>query len=218
MKLENIRTIFFDYDGTLHDSTYLYVPAFKKAYDFLVKEGYAKKKNWKIEEITQWIGYNPAIMWKEFMPSLSEDLRNYCSNIITEEMSSLIELGHPKLYEGSTEVLGYLKSKGYTLVLLSNCKKTYLDGHSKFFSLENYFDRLICSQEFNYLPKYEILSSIKSDYSGEMVLVGDRKQDIESGLKNNMFTIGCSYGFGLEEDLIEANIRINDIRELMNLF
>jgi len=35
-QLEGIKTIYFDYDGTLHNSNKIYAPAFRKAYDFLV--------------------------------------------------------------------------------------------------------------------------------------------------------------------------------------
>ena len=34
--------IIFDYDGTLHETLYIYKPAFLKAYDWLVKNGYAE--------------------------------------------------------------------------------------------------------------------------------------------------------------------------------
>ena len=31
--------IIFDYDGTLHNSIKIYGPAFRKAYEYLIKEG-----------------------------------------------------------------------------------------------------------------------------------------------------------------------------------
>ena len=50
-----------------------------------------------------------------------------------------------------------------------------------------------------------------------MVIVGDRRQDIEAGEKNNLITIGCRYGFGDWEELKEADYIIDDIRELEKL-
>ncbi|MCD8506009.1 MAG: hypothetical protein LRY37_02510 [Alkalibacterium thalassium] len=42
--LSHVRTIIFDYDGTLHDSSKIYIPAFKRAYDYLVKNNKAEEK------------------------------------------------------------------------------------------------------------------------------------------------------------------------------
>ncbi|QAA34788.1 HAD family hydrolase [Clostridium manihotivorum] len=217
LKFEKIKTIFFDYDGTLHNSIKIYGPAFRKAYDFLIENGYAEERQWTDREISYWLGFNPSDMWREFMPSLSDNIRDKASKIIAGEMKSLIESGKPELYEGAIETLEYLKDKHIKLVFISNCKIYYRDCHEKLFNLDNYFEELACSEEYDYIPKYEILNIIKKSYPKEMVIVGDRKQDIEAGRKNRIFTIGCSYGFGLPGELDDADIIINDISDLRKL-
>lgn len=213
----NIRTIFFDYDGTLHNSIHIYSPAFTKAYDFLVKEGAADMRNWTNKEISYWLGFNPQDMWKNFMPNLCDDLRQQCSNIISEEMKSLMNQGKSILYEGAIETLEYLKSKEYHLIFISNCKTYYKECHTSLFNLDYYFESMVCSDDFAFIPKAEILSKIKSLYPEEMVIIGDRKQDIDAGKKNNIYTIGCSYGFALNGELNDADIIINNILELKQL-
>lgn len=212
--LENIRTIFFDYDGTLHDSIKIYAPAFQKAYDYLVKEGFAENKKWSDKEISYWLGFNPQEMWSTFMPNLSDKIRHQCSNMIGEEMSLQIEKGKPVLYEGALEMLQYLKSKGYHLVFISNCKTYYKECHCNLFQLDRYFESLVCSEEYNFISKDEILSMIKPKYPEEMVIVGDRKQDIEAGKNNNIYTIGCTYGYALNGELEDANLLIHSIKDL----
>lgn len=214
IKFNNIKTIFFDYDGTLHNSINIYAPAFRKAYRFLTEEGLAEKREWTDKEISYWLGFNPEEMWRTFMPKLSEELRKKCSNIISDEMTAQIDKGKPTLYEGSQETLEYLKSKGYHLVFISNCKVYYKDCHNKLFNLDRYFENLICSDDYNFIPKSDILKAIKHNYQEEMVIVGDRKQDIDAGKKNNIYTIGCSYGFALQGELDEADIIIKSIQEL----
>lgn len=211
---KEIKTIFFDYDGTLHNSIKIYGPAFRKAYTYLVEEGLADKRDWSDREISYWLGFNPQEMWKSFMPKLEESIRNKSSAIIGEEMRSLIQKGRPELYEGALDTLKYLKSRGYRLVFISNCKISYRDSHSTLFSLGNYFDELVCSESYNFIPKYQILNKIKDKYPEKMLIVGDRFQDIEAGKKNNIYTIGCNYGFSLEGELDEAHLIIEDIREL----
>jgi phosphoglycolate phosphatase len=218
MPFRNIKTIFFDYDGTLHNSIKIYAPAFRKAYDYLVQLGYGKEREWSEREISHWLGFNPPEMWKTFMPGLEENIRNKCSSMIGEEMKSLIEKGAPQLYEGALDTLAYLKDKNYILVFISNCRTSYRDSHNLLFNLDKYFEDLVCSEEYSFIPKYEILSRIKGKYPGEMVIIGDRIQDIEAGKKNRIYTIGCSYGFSLKDELKEADLLINSVVELKGYF
>jgi phosphoglycolate phosphatase len=213
---KDIKTIFFDYDGTIHNSMKTYGPAFRRAYDYLAGEGLVAHREWTDKEISYWLGFNPKEMWEKFMPDLDESIRNKCSLMIGEEMKALAEKGMPKLYEDALETLDYLKNREYKLVFISNCRISYRDSHSKLFNLEDYFEELACSEEYNFIPKYEILSRIKDKYPKEMVIVGDRIHDIEAGKKNGIYTIGCSYGFALDGELQEADLIINDIKELKN--
>ena len=128
MKSSNIKTIYFDYDGTLHDSIKIYAPAFKKAYDFLVENNYAKKRLWRDEEIAKWLGYTSNEMWKNFM----------------EEMENQILAGNAVLYDGALDVLKQLKNKGYNLIFLSNCSINYMELSNKVFNLNLFFNDMIC--------------------------------------------------------------------------
>lgn len=212
---ENVKTLFFDYDGTLHNSIAIYAPAFRKAYEYLVKEELAEERNWTDKEISYWLGFNPQDMWKNFMPQLEQGIKDRCSEIIGVEMQKLIKEGKPVLYKGTLEILEYLKDRGYKLVLISNCKVYYKECHSKLFHLATYFEEFACSEEYGYLPKYDILRRIRTKYLEDMVIIGDRNQDIEAGKRNDIYTIGCRYGFPLKGELDEADVCIDDIRELM---
>jgi len=52
--IAEVRTIFLDYDGTLHDSLKIYARAFKKAYAYLVKEGLAESGLIR-KSVTGWV-------------------------------------------------------------------------------------------------------------------------------------------------------------------
>jgi phosphoglycolate phosphatase len=213
-----VKTIFFDYDGTLHNSIKIYAPAFQKAYAYLVQNGYAEEKPLSEKEISYWLGYNSQEMWKEFMPNLPQEMKDYCSQIIGTEMKRLVEQGRAVLYEGALETLKYLKDKGYKLIFISNCKIYYRDAHNNAFQLSKYFDDIVCSEEYGFVPKHEILGNIIHRYQQEMVIIGDRKQDIEAGNINSIYTIGCSYGFAAEGELDTADIIIDRIEEIRNYF
>lgn len=218
IEFNKVKTMFFDYDGTLHNSIIIYYEAFIKAYSSLVENKLASPRQWRKEEISKWLGFNKKEMWGAFMPELSESVRDKCSQLIGDEMKSQIELGNPKLYEGTLETLQYLKSKDYDLVFLSNCGNNYMSAHKKLFKLDNYFKDFICSEEYGYIPKHEILGKVRSKYSDDMVIVGDRAQDIEAGKVNSIATIGCSYGFAAEGELNNSDMIIKDIRDLTKYF
>lgn len=211
---ENIRTLFFDYDGTLHNSIKIYGPAFRKAYDYLMANGLAENRQWTDKEISYWLGFNPRDMWRTFMPQLDEAVKSACSTIIGDEMNKLIKKGKTELYEGALETLAYLKDRGYKLVFISNCKTLYKDHHRQLFQLDQYFEEFACSEEYDFIPKQDILKIIKSKYPENMAIIGDRNQDIEAGVRNKIFTIGCRYGFPHIGELDDADMLIDDIREL----
>lgn len=218
MNAKNIRTIFFDYDGTLHDSIRIYAPAFRVAFDFLVEEGYTEHRQWSDDEIAKWLGHSTKAMWDDFMPDLDEDVKSTCGRIIGEEMMRLMKNNKAKLYDGAVETLEYLREKGYTIVFISNCNSDYKKEAAIIENLGIYFDAMVCAEDYEYIPKHEILADIIEDYPKECVIVGDRIHDIEAGKKNNIATIGCSYGFLQEGELDSADIIINDIRELKDIF
>lgn len=68
-------TLIFDYDGTIHNTIVIYESAFRQCYDWLVREGYAKKREIPREQIAGWLGMNSREMWSSFMPELLTEIR-----------------------------------------------------------------------------------------------------------------------------------------------
>ncbi len=216
-RLNNIQTIVFDYVGTLHDSTANYIVAFKNAYNYLVENQKAVLKVWKDEEITKWLGYSSKDMWENFMPNLDAKHQATASKIIGETLQEKVLAKEATLYLGALETLDYLKGKGYKLIFLSNCSNDYINAHQQAFQLNQYFDDMYCTENFSYVPKYNIFQLFKKQYKEEFLIIGDRIHDFEIGHYHNLVTIGCNYGFGTEEELQKSDIRINDIRELQEI-
>ena len=212
--MKKIKTIIFDYDGTIHESIKVYAPAFREAYKYLVKNGFAKDKEWTDKEISVWLGYTSTDMWNEFMPELKGCEKENTSKIIGKTMIDIIRRGNAVLYDGAIDVLSYLKNKGYSLIILSNCKTEYLELHNKIFSLDKYFDELICTQKFNYKPKYEVFNYIKDKYPSDYVVIGDRYHDIEIKKHHDIKAIACTYGYGKTEEFEIADILISNIEEI----
>ncbi len=214
---DEVKTLFFDYDGTLHFSEKIYIPAFRRAQEFLIKEGYLGEKDLSDREVTRFLGLVREEMWETYMPRLPKAVQNQAGRIIGGEMGNLIRQGKAELYPGTLDTLQYLKDKGYTLVFLSNCGENYLQNARQAFPLDKVFDAFFTAEGFGYIPKHEILAKVQERFPKQHLMIGDRKKDIDSGVKNHISTIGCNYGYGTKEELREADRRIEDIRELKTL-
>ncbi|KMT20999.1 HAD family hydrolase [Clostridium cylindrosporum] len=215
--MSSSKNIIFDYDGTLHNSIKIYSPAFREAYKYLVKKGYAKHREWKDDEISIWLGYSSKDMWNNFMPELPQGEKEKCSSIIGSYMIECMANSLAELYDGSIEILEYLKQKGYNLIFLSNCKIKYMDEHRRIFKLDKYFNDFYCTEEFDFKPKYEIFNRIKEKYLGDFIVVGDRDVDIELAKTHGLYSIGCTYGFGSLEELKSADVKIDSILEIKDI-
>lgn len=213
----NFETIIFDYDGTLHESINIYAPAFRRAQNYLVENGLLKNETYTDQEISKWLGYSSKDMWDSFMPNLEPEIKECCSKLIGDSMKLYIKEGKANLYKDALEILELLKKSGYKLIFLSNCKIAYMEAHKAYFNLEKYFDRFYCTEQFSFIPKYEIFDHIKSEIIGECVVVGDRFQDIEIAKKHNLMSIGCIYGYGNLEELKEATWKIGSILEIKKI-
>lgn len=212
-----MKYIIFDYDGTLHNSIKIYKHAFMTAYDYLVDNGYAKKREFSEQEISKFLGLSAKDMWNTFIPNLPKCEKEKCSSIIGESMIKYISEGKAQLYNGVIETLNKLNEYGYKLIFLSNCKSSYMYKHIEAFNLNKYFIDFYCSENFNFIPKYEIFECIKKKYQGDFIVIGDRFVDIELAKRYNLFSIGCGYGYGNYNELKDADYIIDNFKDIISI-
>lgn len=210
-----MTNVIFDYDGTIHNSIKIYAPAFEQAYEHLVSIGLAKRRKWKETEISHWLGFSSKDMWNAFMPNLPQNYKEQCSQIIGETMLKLIDKGNAQLYPHAIEILEQLQLLGYRLIFLSNCKRSYMKAHMKYFNLEKYFSSFYCTEDFDFQPKYIIFDKIKKNHAGDFIVIGDRFQDMEIAQKHNLKAIGCLYGYGQPLELSYTNMLASEVRDIL---
>lgn len=209
-------TIFFDFDGTIHETMYIYGPALDMAKKYLDEH---KIPYQGLEEnlYHTYLGYNADDMWKMVMGGNDKETIHFVSSIVGREMNSNLDKGLGRLYPKTEETLMELKSRGYTLVYISNARNTYYEKVKENYKLDRFFDGFLTSQMYNELPKEEILKSVKHKYPAPYYIVGDRFFDMVGGQKNNMTTIFCNYGYGKSEEGKDASYRIDSIDELLEV-
>ena len=67
--------------------------------------------------------------------------------------------------------------------------------------LDRWFDGYFCAEDYGFIPKEEIFPFVKEAFpDSRYVMIGDRDSDFRVGQVNGLFTVGCAYGFGTEEE------------------
>lgn len=202
-------TFVFDYDGTLHDSMKIYAPSFRKCCELMRRDG-EDVREYSDEEIKRWIGMDVNSMWNDFRPELSQEKKQEYGGFIGEYMVSLINGGRAALYGSALDAVTEAKGFGST-VFLSSCKRSYMQAHIKAFGLDRYFDGFYCTEDYGFKPKHVIFEDIKKKYDGPYVIIGDRYSDMETAVIHKTSSIGCLYGYGSEDELKNADIKVKDI-------
>lgn len=209
--------LLFDYDGTLHETMRIYGPAFRMACEDLAARGLIEPRHDSDAEIAAWLGFSTPEMWRRFLPELPQPEKERSSRMIGGEMLRLVRAGQAALYPQAEATLAALKARGHTLILLSNCRRAYLQAHVQTFGLDRFFTACYCCEEFGDIPKYDSFPKIRARWPGDYVVIGDRFFDLEVAVRHDLLSVGCLYGYGSAEELSAATYRITSLPELLTM-
>lgn len=111
-----------------------------------------------------------------------------------------------QVYPGVALMLKTLKESGRQLILATSKPEVFAVKILKYFDLAQYFDAVVGSTlEETRSHKYQVIAHILSVYDHlpreKMVMVGDRKHDVEGAHKNGLPAVGVLYGYGSREEL-----------------
>lgn len=193
----------FDFDGTIHNTEITYKKAITESLSEL---------NLDINDFDfkSFIGMGPKDVWDIILKDDS-DKTPYIKKNGDRIIKYMKESG--ELYDGAIETLSYLKDK-YDLFILSKCRRVYMEAAREKFGLDSFFSKYFIGEDYDYLEKYKILrKEIKEDY----IIIGDRREDMEAGLKNNQKAIFAAYGYGSPSEADGVNISISSIKELNDI-
>ena len=208
--------LIFDYDGTLHDTAWIYWQGINGSLKTLSNEGFIKPKEITIEEAAGWLGYPSGDAWESMVPGLPKEIKERTIRETGKRMDLLIREGKSQLYPGVIELLERLKSDGHHLFILSNCTESYMESHKEAFKLERFIEGFYPAESYGYKPKTEIFKTIyeycNEQYGPvnieEFAVIGDRFHDIEAGIINGAHSVGCLYGSGTINELKDAEWKI----------
>jgi len=120
-----------------------------------------------------------------------------------------------EIYPGISEMLAELKRKGKILAVASSKPTPFVERILDYFDIRKYFDFVIGSNMDGTRSRKEevIEETLRQMVPAEMtpaakkdavVMVGDRKFDIEGASVHGITSVGVSFGYGSEAELEQA--------------
>jgi len=212
------ESIIFDLDGTLFQTDKLVIPAFQKTFEQLKMEGYEISYMPDERELLSVIGLTLDDVWQNLLPDVSKENYIKANNFLLENELSGVRAGYGALYPNVTDTLIELKNRGYRLFIASNGLKEYVYGITEEFRIDHYFDAIYSAGEFNTATKKELVHKLVTEFEiKDGIMVGDRSSDVEAGKNNNLFVVGCSFGFSTEKELESADKIIESIEQIFDV-
>jgi phosphoglycolate phosphatase len=207
-----MRTIFFDFDGTLMDTwpgIETTLRASLQALDIPVRE----------ETITRALVGIPLM--RVFEELLADDPAS--AGLATQkyrELFPIVGMLGARPFEGVVRMLEELMKQGRALFLVTARNEAITKQMMKSHGLTGFFTWVRGEQEGE-VPdgKDHMVAEVIQRFGldpGDCVMVGDRRYDVEAARANGVRAVGVTYGYGTEEELQDAgaNRLVGSIEEL----
>ena len=210
------KYILFDLDGTLIEPR----EGITKCVAYALNKFGIKVKN--LDDLTVFIG--PPLI-DSFMKyyNMSLDDAKLAVKFYRErfQVNGILEC---ELYKNVEETLKRLKKENKILLIATSKPEDFTNSILKRLDIYKYFDLIVGATldgsrgEKSGVIKYA-LDQINIIDLSEVIMVGDRMFDIFGAKKNNIDSIGVSYGYAIDNELFESNptFIVNDIEDIIDI-
>ena len=198
MKFKNI---IFDFDGTLVDSR----PGVVRTFQKIVKELTAKKVS--EEEVVPLIGI-PLIPILQALLNTKDETLITKGSILFRKYYSKEGVCQNIVYPGTKQMLELLKNHSCQLFVVSNKIDLFMTKILEQHHLKNYFRFILGTNGTDAQSKKpDLVKYLLTHYKlkkQETVMVGDTENDVIAAKRNLIYSIGITWGYGSESNLINA--------------
>ena len=207
-------TIFFDLDGTITDSA----PGILNSVEYALKK--YGRLDYKREELNPFIGPPLIESFEKFIPCSHEDAVK-CLGFYRERFAD-IGIFENAVYPGVVGMLEELKEKGMKIVLATAKPELFARKILTHFKIDGYFDFIHgATMDEQRNTKIAVIDWAlgHSGEVGNVIMVGDRENDISGAKANNLPSIGVLWGYGdiAELQAAGADYIVNDIKSLIHI-
>lgn len=132
-----------------------------------------------------------------------------------------------RLYDDIPGMLRTLKARGKRLAVASSKPQVFVERILEHFEIKQYFHVIVGSElDGSRTKKEEVIEEALKQLFGEapvqpenVVMIGDRKFDVEGAKEHSLISIGVTYGYGGMEELkaAKADYIVRSVKELEDL-
>lgn len=210
------KYILFDLDGTLIEPK----EGITKCVAYALNKFGIKVKN--LDDLTVFIGPPLIDSFMKYYNMSLEDAK-LAVKFYRErfQVNGILEC---ELYKNVEETLKKLKKENKILLIATSKPEDFTNSILKRLDIYKYFDLIVGATldgsrgEKSGVIKYA-LDQINIIDLSEVIMVGDRMFDIFGAKKNNIDSIGVSYGYAIDNELFESNptFIVNDIADIIDI-
>jgi len=191
--------IYFDLDGTLTDPKLGIIRSVQYALSKLDRAAPPE------DELTWCIGPPLRASLKTMLGT--DELADRAMLLYRERFAD-VGIFENEIYPGIEETLSVLTASGRRLFVATSKPSLYAERIIDYFKLRVYFERVFGSElDGRRSDKTELLGyaleTTRVDPS-QAVMIGDRSHDMIGARNNGMMAVGVLYGYGSEEELLDA--------------
>ncbi|MDQ0351372.1 adenosylhomocysteine nucleosidase [Alkalibacillus filiformis] len=211
----NSKNMIFDMDGTLFQTDKILELALDDTFNDLRLRGLWEGDT-PIEQYRSIMGVPLPKVWETLLPNQPESIRLEVDQMFLEKLLVNIRAGNGALYPNVIETLSRLKEQGYSIFIASNGLVDYLNTIVEFYELDRFVTEVFSIEQINSLDKADLVREIVSKFNIQSgVVVGDRLSDIKAAKANGLYSVGCRFDFAQEEELAQADVVIDDIKNVL---
>ncbi len=199
--MRDYQYLLFDLDGTLTDS------ADGILNSVLYALGKMGRQTMSREQLLAFVG-----------PPLLDSFRNCCGMSTEEGEQATVyyreyfkEKGwmENRVYDGIPEALARLKDAGKKLYIATSKPEVFAKNIAEHFGIAGYFEEIIgASLDGSVSKKGDVIDlvirKIGETHRSEILMIGDRDQDVNGAAQNRIPCLGVLYGYGSREELERA--------------
>ncbi|HSA15500.1 MAG TPA: HAD family hydrolase [Spirochaetota bacterium] len=215
--MKPVTHIAFDLDGTLFDVSSIAVNAFESGISSFIHEtGNGRISVPSHEEIVAVLGIPVDEIFRRLFPGLSAAGQARLNDRCTRAFVDLIMAGGGALFPGVRDTLRALHGNGKKLLMASNGRPEYIDAVLDSRDIAGLFTGpLVCLGECITDKAGIVAEHVKSAGAGSLlVMIGDRKSDLDAAASNGVPFIGCAFGHAGDGEIRGAKWTVRSFHEI----
>ena len=212
--MASIELVIFDLDGTLVDS----IPDLTDAVnEFLRASG---RPDLAMDDVRRLVGKGARNLVERALGNgTEEEVEKALAIFLAYNEAHIAD--KTIMYPGVAETLHELRRQGLRMAVVTNKTEFLSRKLLSVIGIDRYFDLILGADSLPFRkpspePVLKALADLRTAPSGA-IMVGDSINDIAAGRAAGVVTVGCTFGYGSEAELAQAEYRIDAMGQLLQL-